>query len=99
MHQGTPFQIAFVGSLFQALWESQLFSAEGLDHGTGGTRAAECVEEEPQAFPHLLVRIQDGSSLGVVYETYSQRALQFAAPRFAQDTTLQPCADHMKFSF
>jgi hypothetical protein len=59
-----------------------LFPAKGFDHPTGRPRAAEGVEEESQAFLHLLVRIQDGSSLGVVYETHRQRALQFAAPCF-----------------
>src|SRR5215469_5746674 len=77
-----PHQLSFIRSLPQTPREKELFLAEGLDHTAGGTRAAEGVEQEPNAFLHLFVRIEDRPALAAIPQAHRQRALQFAAACF-----------------
>src|SRR6266849_8599848 len=88
MHEFCPHQFAFVRPPPQPSRKQELFLAEGLDDGASGTTATECVEQESNTVLYLFVRIQNRTSLCVVYQPHRQGTLQFAAASFVQDAAL-----------
>src|SRR6266571_1539020 len=78
MDEFRPQKLTFVRPLLQPLGKQKTLVTKRFDDRTGGTGAAECVEEEPQALLHLFVRIEDRPALGVIYKAHGQGTLQFA---------------------
>ncbi len=83
-----PHQFAFVRPPLQSARKQEFLLTESLDNSTGGTSAAKCVEEEPNALLYLFVRIENRPAFAVIYEAHGQGTLQFASARFVQDAAL-----------
>jgi hypothetical protein len=69
---------------------------EGRMHGAG---SGEGLEEQLHGFLNLLIRVQDHSPAGIVYQPHRQTAAQFASARFVQDAAAQARPHHMKLCF
>ena len=95
--RGLPEQFAAARPVAGAPGKEQTLSAEEPDHGAGGTRTLEGVEQQLDAFPDLGVGVEGDAASRIVDEPHRQGDPQLPAPRPVHDAAAQPGAQQMEF--
>ena len=97
VRQGLPCDLP--AARLTALGELQILTSESLHDGPRRAGAFEGGEKHPKALLHLLIGIEDNTSLFVVNQTDRQRHFQFGSLRFIEHSAHQTRFEYVQFGF
>src|SRR4030042_4304430 len=95
MRQWPPGQLTLVQPAAHTPWEAQAIPREVPDHSHGRALPLIDLKEGGNRLTHLLVGVQDDSTLTVVSQPHRQRHPQFSPARLVTNAALEAGTDPM----